>query len=183
MEWRREPTADAADPHGVADLLARACEASGIGQGDAPVSGTRFVTSTSEMLRVSRLIEAAALASPGPPLYVGFQRARHAEKQAALYRSIDASGTPVHAFAADGPADGVWASWTLVDTDPHALRAQWFLVRCDPADPRAVVGFQIGQPGVGGRRSWEGFTTRDHRLVVALAEHLDTLIGSRTTNG
>jgi hypothetical protein len=172
MEWRRKPGTDPADPHGVADLLARACE----DVSTSAVEGTRFLFTTEEMVRVSRTIEQAAMVDPSTPLYVGVQHAHRLELQADVYDVLVGAGVDVHAFGVDdGPAlPGV--RWTTVPADPYELAAQWFLVRGGD-DPQALVGFELAPITPGGPRRWEGFETHDRLLVEAIIEHLRHMQG------
>lgn len=179
MDWRRHPSADSSDPNGVADLLARACAASGVLPVESPVSGTRFVTSTREMIRVSRTIETGALTEPGSPLYVGFQASARALPQSDLYESIEATGTQVVAFATDDGSHLGWGSWTAVEEDPLSLCAQWFLVRNHADHHSALVAFEVSDARAP-RRAWEGFTSDDPRLVALLASHLEAVRTSAT---
>jgi hypothetical protein len=170
MEWRRKPGSDPADPHGVADLLSRACETVLA----TPVGGTRFLYSTDEMLRVSRGIEQAAMVDPSVPLYVGVQQGHRLNAQEDVYDTLVCAGVQVHAFGVDHGTGVRGVRWTRVDADPHALAAQWFLVRMG-RHPRALVGFELSS-SPGGPRRWEGFETRDPRLVEGIASHLAELV-------
>jgi hypothetical protein len=166
MDWRRRPGTDPADPHGVADLLARACEE----VSSTAVEGTRFLFTTEEMLRVSREIEQASMVAPGDDLLVGVQRGHRLEAQADVYRSLTGAGVRVRAFGVDGGTSVPDVTWVRVRDDPHALEACWFLVRAG-ADPHALVGFELTS-SARGRRRWEGFESRDARLVEGIAAHL-----------
>lgn len=166
MDWRRRPGTDPADPHGVADLLARACEQ----VSTSAVEGTRFLYTTGEMLRVSREVEQASMVNPDDPLYVGVQRGRHLDTQTDVYGTLLGAGVDVVAYGCDdGPALPE-ISWVRVPEDPFALTSSWFLVRGGEG-PHALVGFEVAVcPD--GRRRWEGFETRDVRLIEALIDHL-----------
>lgn len=175
MEWRRRTTGDPADPHGVAELLGRACAAVSA----TTVAGTRFLFTTDQMLAVSREIEQACIVYPDDDLYVGAQRSDHLLAQADIYGILTAVGVTVHAFVTDGGAalDGV--SWIDVPADPSALSANWFLVRGGDG-PHALVGFEVDDhaDGVDGRR-WEGFETRDPFLVDGIIAHLIDIAGDQ----
>lgn len=171
MEWRRRPGSDPADPHGVADLLARACEVVSA----SAVEGTRFLFSTEEMLRVSREIEQASMVSPEDTLYVGVQHGRRLELQTDVYASLTGGGVRVRAYGMDGGTAVPDVEWVQVADDPHALEASWFLVR-DGGDPHALVGFELA-PGPDGRRRWEGFESRDGQLVRGIIDHLERVAG------
>ncbi|WP_370326944.1 hypothetical protein [Euzebya sp.] len=165
MDWRRRPGTDPADPHGVADLLARACEL----VSTSAVEGTRFLFTTGEMLRVSREIEQTSMVSADVPLYVGVQHGHRLDVQRDVYRSLLAAGVEVIAYGCDGGPSLRGISWVRVPEDPYALTASWFLVRGGEA-PHALVGFEL--TGGGERRRWEGFETRDGRLIEAVVDHL-----------
>jgi hypothetical protein len=169
MDWRRRPGTDPADPHGVADLLARACEQVSA----TAVEGTRFLFSTAEMLRVSREIEQDSMVSPVDVLHVGVQQGHRLHPQSDVYATLTASGVEVRAYGTDGGTDVADVEWVQVPDDPYALAASWFLVRTGEA-PHALVGFELGA-GPDGRRRWEGFESRDPRLVDGIAAHLDAV--------
>ncbi|MEE8601700.1 hypothetical protein [Euzebya tangerina] len=174
----RRPSGDPADPHGVADLLARACGA----VATTAVEGTRFVFSTKEMLRVSREIEQAALVEPADPLYVGVQHGHRLDVQDEVYSDLINRGVTVFAFGTDEGTvvDGV--QWVRVHDDDRLLAASWFLVR-GGSDAHALVGFEVGEP-IDGVRQWEGFESRDSRLVDGMIRHLDAhLEGSAARAG
>ncbi len=166
MEWRRTPGSAAADPHGVADLLARACEAVSA----TVVEGTRFLFTTEEMLRVSREIEQASMVAPTETLYVGVQHGHRLDAQTDVYGTLTAAGVRIWAFGIDEGTAVPDVDWIKVRVDPHALTASWFLVR-EGAQPHALVGFELAA-GESGRRRWEGFESRDRRLVEAIVVHL-----------
>lgn len=173
MEWRRRPGLDPSDPNGVADLLARACDLD-VGE---PIDGTRFLFRTTDMVAASREIERAAFLQTDVPLYVGVQRGERLEAQRDVYEPMVRAGVPIYAFGTDDAPDIDGISWTVVDDDGHTLASQWFVVR-DGDDPRALVGFELTTPGEQ-RRTWEGFHSRDPRLVSRLAEHLSALVDHR----
>ncbi len=177
MEWRRRPGTDPADPHGVADLLARACET----VSSTAVEGTRFLFTTAEMLRVSREIEQASMVSPGDPLFVGVQRGSRLDAQAEVYGILIDAGVDIHAFGTDSGTAVPAVSWVRVDEDPHALSASWFLVRGGDM-AHALVGFELA-PADDGRRRWEGFESRDARLVEGIVAHLDSMVGGELVGG
>lgn len=168
MDWCRRPAGDPVDPHGVADLLGRAAR----DMGGRPLAGTRFVFSTRDMLRTSRQIEVAVRDTPGP-LYVGFQEAARLDRQHDVYADLCASGTEVVAFGVGaGPASLPAVEWIAVPADDTALVTQWFLVTQVP-DPVAFVGFLVAPRHSAPGRPWEGFISRDTRLVDRLASHLE----------
>ncbi len=169
MEWRRQPGTDPADPHGVADLLARACET----VSSTAVEGTRFLFSTGEMLRVSREIEQASLVAPGDPLHVGVQQGCRLDAQVEVYGMLTDAGVAIRAFGTDGGTSVPDVEWVRVEDDPYALAASWFLVR-DGQQPHALVGFELA-PAEDGRRRWEGFESRDPRLVAGITDHLQAV--------
>jgi hypothetical protein len=166
MRWRRQPGRDLADPHGIADLLARACEQVSA----SAVEGTRFLFTTEEMLKVSREIEQSAVVDPSQPLYVGVQRGYRLEAQTEVYRTLTEAGVTVHAFGLDDGTEVPDVTWTQVDADDYDLVAQWFLVRGGET-PQALVGFELSATA-GGQRRWEGFATYDRRLVDDIIEYL-----------
>ena len=167
MEWRRKPGTDPADPHGVADLLARACE----DVSPTAVEGTRFLFTTDEMVRVSRTIEQAAMVDPSTPLYVGVQHGYRLEAQSDVYDVLTGAGVDVHVFGVDGGTGVRGVTWWQVPADPFELAAQWFLVRGGDT-PHALVGFELSPAAPGGPRRWEGFETHDRLLVDAIVSHL-----------
>ncbi|CAN5487683.1 hypothetical protein BH23ACT9_BH23ACT9_22130 [soil metagenome] len=166
MEWRRLPGTDPADPHGIADLLARACEV----VSSSAVKGTRFLFTTDEMLRISREIEQSAMVDPCEPLYVGVQHGYRLDAQMDVYTILTAAGVRIHAFGVDDGTGVPDVAWTRVPEDSYALSSQWFLVRGGSA-PQALVGFELTSDPDGLRR-WEGFATRDRDLVEGIIEHL-----------
>jgi hypothetical protein len=169
MDWRRTPGADPADPHGVADLLARACaEVSG-----SSVEGTRFLFSTAEMLRVSREIEQASMVSPADALLVGVQRGHRLGAQAEVYAGLVGAGVKVRAYGTDEGTPVPDIEWVQVAEDPFSLEASWFLARSGDL-PHVLVGFEL-DPAPDGRRRWEGFESRDPRLVEGILAHLDDI--------
>ena len=181
MDWRRHPSADPADPHGVADLLARACEVAS----SSAVEGTRFVFTTAEMLRVSREIEQDSMVTGAARLDVGVQLGHRLQAQADVYGMLTDSGVEVRAYCADGDCmDGDSllpdVKWVHVDDDPLTLEASWFLVREGDA-PHALVGFELDR-APGGARRWEGFESRDPLLISAIVAHLDR-VASRVGAG
>ena len=172
MRWCRQPGSDPADPHGVADLLARACDH----VSTSLVEGTRFLFQTPEMLRVSREIEQSAMVDPSVPLYVGFQHGRRLEAQTDVYRTLTNAGVRTFAFGVDEGVVLPGVAWTTVPADPFDLAAQWFLVRGGER-PQALVGFELSSTP-GGPRRWEGFETHDSLLVQGIISHLIALPGS-----
>lgn len=174
MQWRRQPGSNPADPHGVADLLARACR----DVSTSAVEGTRFVFRTPEMLRVSREIEQAAMVDPTVPLYVGCQQGRRLDAQADVYKTLAAAGVRTHAFGVDEGTSVPDVTWTQVPADPFDLAAQWFLVRGSDR-PQALVGFELSSHP-GGPRRWEGFETHDRLLVEGIITYLCLRPGSRS---
>ena len=170
MEWMRRPASDPADPHGVADLLARACAS----VATTAVEGTRFVFSTREMLRVSREIEQASLMAPEDTLYVGVQHGHRLDVQDDIYTNLMEHGVSVIAFGSDEGTGVDGVTWVQVDDDPRLLAASWFLVRSG-SNAHALVGFEVGEP-INGVRQWEGFESRDDRLVAGMMEHLEQLM-------
>lgn len=167
MEWMRRPVSDPADPHGVADLLARACAS----VATTAVEGTRFVFSTREMLRVSREIEQASLMAPEDRLYVGFQHSHRLTSQDEIYDNLVSNGVRITAFGTDGVTGVDGVRWVQVTNDPRLLAASWFLVR-GGGNAHVLVGFEVDDP-INGVRQWEGFESRDDRLVYALIDHLE----------
>lgn len=178
MDWRVKPGLSPADPHGVADLVVRACPPDGSG----PINGTRFELRTAEMIAVSRDIERAALLEVDVPLYVGFQRAFRLNAQRQVYRQLVLVGVPVHAFGVDDGPEDLEVDWTRVDDDPLRLESQWFVVR-QGREPAALVGFEVDHDGGGRRRAWEGFHSTDPRLVGRLVAHLSRVRQSRVATG
>ncbi len=166
MDWRRTPGDAAADPHGIADLLTRACSAVSA----TVVEGTRFLFTTEEMLRVSREIEQASMVAPEDTLYVGVQQGYRLDAQADVYRTLSAAGVRICAFGVDEGTAVPGVDWVRVPVDPNALAASWFLVR-QGAQPHVLVGFEL-TPSDAGRRRWEGFESRDRRLVEGIIAHL-----------
>ena len=168
MDWTRLPSSERVDPHGVADLLARACEEAR----QTTLAGTRFMLSAREMLRATRVVEAHAALARGP-LYVGVQDAANLDEQRDVYRTLLDQGVAVVAFGVgQGFLDLPGLAWVPVPDDSSQLASQWFLVTEDPS-PMALVGFEVGPATQ--RIRWEGFTTRDARLVELLAAHLASL--------
>lgn len=180
MEWRRKPGTDPADPHGVADLLARACE----DVSTTAVEGTRFLFTTDEMVRVSRTIEQAAMIDPSTPLHVGVQHGCRLEAQADVYDVLTGAGVDVNVYGVDEGTGVSDVTWWQVPADPFELAAQWFLVRGGDT-PHALVGFELSPATPGGPRRWEGFETHDRLLVDAIIRHLgdmqETGAGRRST--
>lgn len=170
MDWSRHPGDDPADPHGVADLLGRAC----LEVSSQAVAGTRFLFSTSQMLQVSREIEQTSIVQPDNPLFVGVQRGHRLDDQAEVYQSLLDSGVTVYAFGTDEGPSLTGIQWTQVPAIPHSLGASWFLVRGGNG-PHALVGFELN-PGEDSRR-WEGFETSDPALVLGILDHLLDLSG------
>lgn len=177
MDWRVKPGLNPTDPHGVADLVMRACPPDGSG----PIDGTRFELRTAEMIAVSRDIERAALLEVDVPLYVGFQQAFRLHAQQQVYRQLVLAGVPVHAFGVDDAPDGLDVEWTRVTDDPLRLESQWFVIR-EGRQPAALVGFEVDADGGGRRRTWEGFHSTDPRLVARLVDHLASVRASRVAS-
>lgn len=174
MDWSRYPGSDPADPHGVADLLGRAC----LEVSSTAVEGTRFLFSTSQMLQVSREIEQTSLVQPGTPLFVGVQHAYRLDEQADVYTSLVAAGLTVHSFGVDEGTLLPGINWIQVPVAPHSLGASWFLVR-DGEEPHALVGFELNPNDLD--RRWEGFETRDPALVQGILHYLKDLAGERSS--
>lgn len=169
MRWRREPGTDPADPHGVADLLARACDT----VSTSAVEGTRFLFTTEEMLRVSRDIEQGAMLEPSITFYVGVQQGHRLDAQGDVYRTLTQAGVHIHAYGVDEGTRVPDVRWVQVAADPYDLAAQWFLVHGGVA-PHALVGFELSSR-TGGPRRWEGFESRDRLLVEGIVAHLRSL--------
>ena len=174
MDWRRVPSNDPADPHGVAGLLTRACEHVSA----TAVDGTRFLFTTSEMQRVSREIEQESMVYATDEMFVGVQLAHRLELQADVYAALDRAGVGVTAFGCDD-AELHYASWVRVPDDPFSVAGSWFLVR-GGSRPHALVGFELDDER-GGQRCWEGFETRDARLIDGLLSHLRALVDERAS--
>ena len=172
VDWERLPGVAPADPAGVGALLDRARAALG------ELSGTRFVHDSREMLEATRAIEARAL-GVAPVLYVGFQDVERFEETRPLYdRDV---GTRVVAFGLRAPRHAPAVEWVEVPDNPRALENQWFLVADTPA-PMGLVGYETSAethrrvgPAGSADRTWEGFRTRDPRLVAALVDHLEAV--------
>lgn len=175
MDWRRVPSNDPADPHGVAGLLTRACEHVAA----TAVDGTRFLFTTPEMQRVSREIEQESMVYAADEMFVGVQHAHRLELQSDVYRALDRAGVEVTAFGTDD-ADLGYARWIRVPDDPFSVAASWFLVR-GGVRPHALVGFELDERQRG-QRSWEGFETRDGRLIEGLLRHLRTMAHDRASS-
>lgn len=165
MMWNRRPGGDAADPHGVAELLGRV----GRHLGPPSLLGRRLLCSTAQMVRLSRRVEAAA-STHGGPLYVGVQEASRLDAQADVYTSLLDRDVEVVAFGSGGRPD-VAVEWVAVPVDRHAVASQWLLAR-PGLNARALVGFEISPPARV-HRVWEGFLTSDTRLVDSLVRHLE----------
>lgn len=178
MDWHRRGDGDseAGRQAGVLDLLRRAQQELGGG----PLTGTRLLYRTSDMLAATREIE-AAVRGAHTSLFVGFQRAEKLEAEAATYRDLVASGVRVTAFGTGEPRQPTGVEWVPIPEDQAALQNQWLLVSELP-EPIAFVGFETSDPerfgraGIaGGARSFTGFVSGDRRLVRAIAGHLETV--------
>ena len=177
MDWHRRGDGDseAGRRAGVLDLLRRAQRELG---GD-PLTGTRLLYRTRDMLAATREIEAAARGST-VSMFVGFQRAAKLEAEADTYRGLIASGVRVTAFGIGEPARPTGVDWVPIPEDQAAIQNQWLLVSERP-EPIAFVGFETSDPerfgrvGIGGARSFTGFVSGDRRLVEAIAGHLKTI--------
>jgi hypothetical protein len=177
VDWHRLGNGDseAGRRAGVLDLLRRAQEE----LGDGPLTGTRLLYRTRDMLAATREIEAAVRGS-GTSIFVGFQRAEKFEVEADTYRDLVASGVRVTAFGIGEPRRPTGVEWVPIPEDQAALQNQWLLVSERP-EPIAFVGFETSDPerfgraGVGGGRTFTGFVTGDPRLVRAIAGHLETV--------
>lgn len=175
MDWQRRPGEDPRDPAGVGRVLDRARET----LGGTALSGERFVHDARRMLDKTRQIEAQALGA-APVLYVGFQDADRLDEVADLYDRIGDHGTKVVAYGVEQPRRlPAGLEWIQVADRPLALENQWFLVSPEPW-PLGLVGYETSaepQRRTGGTRSpartFEGFYTRDPRLVGALVDHLE----------
>jgi hypothetical protein len=177
VDWHRRGDGDseAARRAGVLDLLRRAQRELG---GD-PLTGTRLLYRTRDMLAATREIE-AAVRGAAAAMFVGFQRAEKLEVEADTYRDLVASGVRVTAFGIGEPSRPAGVDWVPIPEDQAALQNQWLLVSERP-EPIAFVGFETSDPerfgrvGVGGARTFTGFVTGDRRLVQAIAGHLETI--------
>jgi hypothetical protein len=177
VDWHRRGDGDseAGRQAGVLDLLRRAQRDLG---GD-PLTGTRLLYRTRDMLAATREIEAAARGA-AVSMFVGFQRAEKLEAEADTYRDLVASGVRVTAFGTGEPTRPTGVDWVPIPEDQAALQNQWLLVSERP-EPIAFVGFETSDPerfgrvGVGGGRSFTGFVTGDRRLVQAIAGHLEAI--------
>ncbi|MGI9017173.1 MAG: hypothetical protein ACR2HR_08740 [Euzebya sp.] len=176
MQWRRQPNDDPVDPHGVADLLSRACAEVTKG----PIEGTRFLFGTAEMLRVSREIEQSTIVQPGGTLYVGTQSHEHLERQSDVYHTLLDAGVRVVAHGTDHGTSIPGITWVQVPDDAMSLAASWFLVRSGDS-PHALVGFELApvEGDADGEepfpRLWEGFETRDGVMVAGIIVYLEGL--------
>lgn len=178
VDWHRLGNGDseAARRAGVLDLLRRAQQELG---GD-PLTGTRLLYHTPDMLAATREIE-AAVRGAGASMFVGFQRAEKLEAEAGTYRDLVASGVRVTAFGTGEPRRPTGVGWVPIPEDHAALQNQWLLVS-DLPEPIAFVGFETSDPerfgraGVArGARTFTGFVSGDRRLVRAIAGHLETI--------
>jgi hypothetical protein len=170
MDWDRMMSGPDGQA-GVAGVLARLQAELGGG----PLTGTRIVASSREMLRASREIEAAAGSDgAGAELWVGFQRAGRLQEEAGRYRALGASGVQVHAFGHGRPAPPVpGVAWHELALDRTALVNQWFVAA--PAPVGVVLAAFETSPGSFGvgpagdpRRSFAGFVSDDPRVVGAV---------------
>jgi hypothetical protein len=181
VDWHRlgDGDSEAGRRAGVLDLLRRAQQELG---GD-PLTGTRLLYRTSDMLAATREIE-AAIRGADASMFVGFQRAEKLDAEAATYRDLVASGVRVTAFGTGQPRQPTGVDWVPIPEDHAALQNQWLLVSELP-EPIAFVGFETSDPerfgraGVlGGARTFTGFVSGDRRLVRAVAGHLETITRS-----
>jgi hypothetical protein len=142
--------------------------------GDTELRGTRFIYNSSEMLNLSREIEASAAGR----LYVGFQFASNVARERAVYDELARRGVAVTGFGTGGRADD-GLRWVEVPFDREALVNQWFLVSTDP-EPIAFVSYEISAHeayGVRGvtrsDRRFAGFLSRDAGVVESLVRYLE----------
>jgi hypothetical protein len=178
VDWHRLGNGDseAGRRAGVLDLLRRAQQELG---GD-PLTGTRLLYRTRDMLAATREIE-AAVRGAGTDMFVGFQRAEKLEAEAATYHDLVASGVRVTAFGIGEPRHPTGVDWVPIPEDHAALQNQWLLVSELP-EPIAFVGFETSDPerfgragAVDGPRTFTAFVSGDRRLVRAIAGHLETI--------
>jgi hypothetical protein len=195
MDWRRYPYRSSRDPEGIGNLLDRLdAEVEG-----GPLQGTRFVHDAGSMHSTLRELEARG-AGVADELYVGFRDASNLEREQDVYSAITSAGTKVLGFGTGQPEVNIpGLRWVSVPKDPLALTNQRFLVTRDP-EPTACVGFatggteahsddeetaDAGEAGDAGSRAesspptWEGFSSRDPRVVEALLDYLGGLATAR----
>lgn len=133
--------------------------------------------STADMLRLSREIEQALMIDPEEPLYVGVQHGHRLDEQVEVYTGLMDAGVTVIAFGVDERTSVGGVRWVQVPDEPAALAASWFLL-LGGSNPHALVGFEVGEP-IDGVRQWEGFESRDERLVQGVINHLHDLAGDQ----
>lgn len=94
--------------------------------GDAPISGTRFVNDSADMLYATREIE-QSIRRLGGTLYVGFQDAERLDDECDVYGELIGHDVRVAAFGVGQPecVDGLdGLRWTEVRRDRRALNNQ-----------------------------------------------------------
>lgn len=177
MDWTFP--ADAGEP-GMFEVGRRLAEA----LGRLP-DATRFTYDPRDMLRATRLIEAA---SRGGTLLVGFQTNAKLERERERYLDLIAAGTRITAYAT-GPVPSGLAGLEYREQRPdvHRLANQWFLVS-DAPDPVAFVSWELGDPasfGVGGAatpgKRFVGFVSDDPAVITELLTTLRGVPGVRPT--
>lgn len=204
MDWRRYPSGNPQDPEGIGNLLDRLdAEVEG-----GPLQGARFVHDAGSLHSTLRELEARG-AGVADELYVGFRDAANLERERDVYSAITSAGTQVLGFGTGQPAvDIPGLRWVSVPRDPFALTNQRFLITRDP-EPTACVGFATGGSEAGGSEGdgaeahdaasdagqagspggaaepggtvWEGFSSRDPRVVEALLGYLGGLAAEQAS--
>lgn len=173
MDWTFP--ADAGEP-GMVEIGRRLAET----LGRLP-DATRFTYDPRDMLRATRLIEAA---SRGGTLLVGFQTNAKLERERERYQELIAAGTRITAYAT-GPCpsglDGI--EYREQAPDVHRLANQWFLVS-DAPEPVAFVSWELGDAasfGVGGAatpgKRFVGFVSDDPAVIEELLAALRRVPG------
>ncbi len=171
------------DPHGVGALLKRLDRE--VSQGEAGLSGFRFLQEAREMLAHTREIEEEHVRGDHmDPLYVGFQNAVKAEAEIANYESMLQFGASVVAFGVGELSDegkAVFENWHELEPNRSRIENQWYLATMSPA-PIAFVGWEVSPDELWGRggattvgKEFAGFVSDDARVVQAIIRHLEAV--------